>query len=67
MVIPESVVAQAEDDDEVIAVISAAVAMMAASDGKSYAVKSIKRTANQNRQAGSAWSAAGKRENTRPF
>lgn len=67
VVIPEPVVAQAEDDDEVIAVISAAVAMMAASDGKSYAVRSIKRTANQNRQAGSVWSAAGKRENTRPF
>lgn len=56
-----------EDNSEVIAVISAAVAMMAARDGKKYAVKSIKKTADRRRQTGSVWAAAGQRENTRPF
>ncbi len=55
------------DDDEVIAVISAAVAMMAARDGKKYAVCSINRTENRRRSAGSVWGAAGQRENTLPF
>ncbi len=55
------------DDDEVIAVISAAVAMMAARDGKKYAVRSINRTENRRRSAGSVWGAAGQRENTLPF
>ncbi len=59
--------ASAEDDNEVIAVISAAVAMMAAKDGKNYAVKSIKRKGNGRGQAGSVWGAAGQRENTLPF
>ncbi len=56
----------AEDDTEVIAVISAAVAMMAAQDGKNYAVKSIKRTDGRRRQ-GSVWGSAGQHENTLPF
>ena len=55
------------DDDEVIAVISAAVAMMAARDGKKYAVRSINRTENRRRSSGSVWGAAGQRENTLPF
>ena len=55
------------DDDEIIAVISAAVAMMAARDGKKYAVRSINRTENRRRSAGSVWGAAGQRENTLPF
>ncbi|MBR6834636.1 MAG: OadG family protein [Oscillospiraceae bacterium] len=55
------------DDDEVIAVISAAVAMMAARDGKKYAVRSINRTENRRRSAASVWGAAGQRENTLPF
>ena len=63
--VPEPVAA--EDDDEVIAVISAAVAMMAARDGKKYAVRSINRTENRRRSAGSVWGAAGQRENTLPF
>lgn len=65
--VPAPAAVSAEDDNEVIAVISAAVAMMAAKDGKNYAVKSIKRTVNKRRQSGSAWAAAGQRENTRPF
>ena len=64
---PAPAAVSAEDDNEVIAVISAAVAMMAEQDGKKYAVKSIKRTVNKRRQAGSVWGAAGQRENTRPF
>ena len=63
--VPEPVVSG--DDDEVIAVISAAVAMMAARDGKKYAVRSINRTENKRRSAGSVWGAAGQRENTLPF
>ena len=63
--VPEPVVSG--DDDEVIAVISAAVAMMAARDGKKYAVRSINRTENRRRSAGSVWGAAGQRENTLPF
>jgi sodium pump decarboxylase gamma subunit len=63
--VPEPAVS--EDDDEVIAVISAAVAMMAARDGKKYAVRSINRTENRRRSAGSVWGAAGQRENTLPF
>lgn len=56
-----------EDENEVIAAISAAVAMMAAHDGKNYAIKSIKRAVNQKRSSGSIWGSAGQRENTRPF
>ena len=63
--VPEPVVSG--DDDEVIAVISAAVAMMSARDGKKYAVRSINRTENRRRSAGSVWGAAGQRENTLPF
>ena len=66
--VPEPVAAEDGDEgDEVIAVISAAVAMMAARDGKKYAVRSINRTENRRRSAGSVWGAAGQRENTLPF
>ena len=60
---PES----SEDENEVIAAISAVVAMMATNDGKNYAVKSIKRAVNKKRSSGSIWGSAGQRENTRPF
>lgn len=60
-------VASESEDDNIIAVISAAVAMMAAKDGKNYAVKSIKRAINKSRSSRSVWGAAGQRENTRPF
>ncbi|MGN0686737.1 MAG: OadG family transporter subunit [Oscillospiraceae bacterium] len=52
------------DDDEVIAVISAAIAAYSAQDGKSYEIRSIKRKDGRTR---SAWSLAGIGENTRPF
>lgn len=59
--------AKTESDDDVIAVISAAVAMMSVQDGKNYAVKSIKRAVNKRAASGSVWGSAGQRENTRPF
>lgn len=54
------------DSDEVIAVISAAVAMMAASDGTAYRIKSVK-AASANGSSRSAWAAAALRETTNPF
>lgn len=52
------------DDDEIIAVISAAIAAYSEADGKQYAIRSIKRKDNKTR---SAWSLAGIGDNTRPF
>jgi sodium pump decarboxylase gamma subunit len=62
---PVKPVAQS-DDDEVVAVISAAVAMMSLADGKNYKVKSIK-AVKSTASGRPAWSMAGLRENTRPF
>jgi sodium pump decarboxylase gamma subunit len=63
---PVKAIAQTTDDDDVIAVIASAVAMMSLSDGKNYRVKSVKaiKSATSGRPA---WSMAGLRENTRPF
>ena len=55
-----------EDDDEIIAVISAAVAMMSASEGKNYRVRSVRAVAAKG-SAGNAWASAALREATRPF
>lgn len=52
------------DDDEIIAVISAAIAAYSEQDGKSYEIRSIRRKDSRTR---SAWSLAGIGENTRPF
>lgn len=49
--------------DEVVAVIAAAIAAMSA-DGKSYSIRSIKKSRNGTRPV---WAAAGLQENTRPF
>lgn len=49
--------------DEVVAVIAAAIAAMSA-DGKSYAIRSIKKSRNGTRPV---WATAGIQENTRPF
>ena len=54
------------DDDEVIAVISAAVAMMSAAEGKNYRVRSVK-AASSKASGGNAWASAGLRESTNPF
>ena len=61
---PVEVVEEDEDDAEIIAVISAAIAAYTAGDGKSYAIKKIKRAEKQPR---SSWGNAGVNENTRPF
>ena len=52
------------DDDEIIAVISAAIAAYSEQDGKQYEIRSIRRKDSRTR---SAWSLAGIGENTRPF
>jgi len=56
----------ADDDGELIAVISAAVAMMGEAEGKAYRVKSV-RAAAGNSSSRSPWAAAGLRESTSPF
>lgn len=63
--VPSQDIAQT-DDDEIIAVISSAVAMMSLADGKNYRVKSVK-AIKGNTSGRPAWSMAGLRENTRPF
>lgn len=52
------------DDEEIMAVISAAVAAYAEQEGTSYTIRNVKRRDNRTR---SAWSLAGIGENTRPF
>lgn len=54
-----------DSEDEIIAVISAAVAAMGNADGKNYRVKSVK--AVKNRPSRSAWSLAGIQNDTMPF
>lgn len=54
-----------DSEDEIIAVISAAVASMGQADGKNYRVKSVK--AVKNRPSRSAWSLAGIQNDTMPF
>ena len=53
------------DDDEIIAVIAAAVDAMGKADGKTYRIKSVR--ADKNRSSRSAWSLAGLQNNTNPF
>ncbi len=60
----EEVEEDCTDDDEIIAVISAAIAAYSEADGKQYEIRSIRRKDNRTR---SAWSLAGIGENTRPF
>ena len=55
-----------ENDDEIIAVISAAVAMMSASEGKNYRVRSVRAVSSKG-SSGNAWASAALREATRPF
>lgn len=57
---PETV----DDDDEIMAVISAAIAAYAEDEGTAYTIRDVKRRDNRSR---SAWSLAGIGENTRPF
>ena len=57
------VVSSLADDDEVIAVIAAAVAAMAEADGTVYAIKSVKRSTPRR----NAWGAAARSEMTSSF
>lgn len=58
----------AEDDEEVIAVISAVVAMMSEQDGKTYRIKSVAKSQRNNAFGGrSAWAMDGRRQNVNPF
>ncbi len=52
------------DDEEIMAVISAAIAAYAEEEGTSYTIRNVKRRDTRTR---SAWSLAGIGENTRPF
>lgn len=64
---PEAVTideADDEDDSEVIAVISAAIAAYSEADGKQYRITSVKKREKTQR---SGWSAAGVIENTKGF
>ncbi len=58
--------APAQSNDDIIAVIAAAVAMYGESEGKTYAVRSVRRSANNNGTR-SAWAAAGIAQNVRSF
>ncbi len=61
-----AVAVPAEDEDEVIAVISAVVAMMSEADGTVYKVRSVKPVGNG--YAGrTAWAMDGRRQNVAPF
>ncbi|MGN0643250.1 MAG: OadG family protein [Huintestinicola sp.] len=51
--------------DEIVAVIAAAVAAMSAEDGKTYAVKSIRKSVEKRGR--SSWAAAAAAESTRSF
>lgn len=65
---PAPVVTKQEDDEEVIAVISAVVAMMSEQDGKIYKVTSVKAVSKNNSFSGrSAWAMDGRRQNVSPF
>lgn len=52
------------DDEEIIAVIAAAVAAYGEADGKTYRIASVRRKEKALR---GNWNAAGVHENTRPF
>lgn len=63
--IPKPQVAETKNDDDIIAVIAAAVAAMGESEGKKYRLRSVK--AVKNKPSRSAWSMAGIQNNTNPF
>ena len=56
----------ADDNDEIIAVISAVVAQMSIQDGKQYKIKSVK-AKNQKSSGRPVWASEGLRQNTNPF
>ncbi len=60
-----SVKPASKSEDEIIAVIAAAVAAMGEADGKKYKLKSVK--AVRNKASRPAWSVAGLQSDTAPF
>lgn len=58
--------AETDDNDEIIAVISAVVAQMSIQDGKQYKIKSVK-AKNQKSSGRPVWASEGLRQNTNPF
>lgn len=60
----EAEIYEESDDDEIIAVISAAIAAYGEAEGKQYRICGIKKREKSQR---SGWSAAGIAENTRSF
>lgn len=65
---PAVTASAAEDEEEVIAVISAVVAMMSEQDGKAYRIKSVAKSQRNNGFSGrSAWAMDGRRQNVNPF
>lgn len=64
-VIEEAEVEETDDEDEVMAVIAAAVAAYGAAEGKSYSIRDVKKRGDG--RVRSAWSLAGIQDNTRPF
>ena len=62
-----AVPSSAEDDDEVIAVISAVIAAMSAADGTTYKVRSVKPAASNSLGGRTAWAMDGRRGNVMPF
>lgn len=63
-VVEEAVEEDVDNDDEIMAVISAAIAAYAEEEGTAYTIRDVKR---RDKRARSAWSLAGIGENTRPF
>lgn len=64
--VPATAPVPEEDDDEIIAVISAVVAQMSIQDGKNYRIKSVK-AKNQKPGGRPVWASEGLRQNTKPF
>ena len=62
---PVSIPKTDDNQDEIIAVISAAVAAMGASDGKTYKLRSVRTV--KNKPSRSAWALAGIQNDTNPF
>ncbi len=60
----EEIAEEEDNDDEIMAVISAAIAAYAEEEGTSYTIRDVRKRDNRAR---SAWSLAGIGENTRPF
>lgn len=66
--VPAAISAPVNDEEEVIAVISAVVAMMSEQDGKTYKIKSVAKSQRSNGFSGrSAWAMDGRRQNVNPF